>query len=58
MGWKSDAPAEYLLIRAARFLGVPPWELETKPIYWRNLALAAESAEGEAEREAAARRTR
>jgi hypothetical protein len=52
MGWKNDPPEEYLLIRAARYLGVAPWDLEDRAILWRNLALACESAEHEAEAEA------
>jgi hypothetical protein len=40
-----ELPQWYLLIRAARFLGVPPWELADKPLTWYYWALAAESAE-------------
>jgi hypothetical protein len=39
----------YLLIRAARYLHVPPWELAQQPIFWRNFAIACLSAENEAE---------
>lgn len=39
------------MIRAARYLGVPPWELAEKPIAWMGWALAAESAEIEAQNE-------
>jgi hypothetical protein len=52
MGWSKDVPADYLLARASRYWGVPPWEMEEQSIYWRNLALACESAEHEAEAEA------
>lgn len=44
-------PSWYLLIRAAKYLGVPPWELAKMPIFWRDAALAAESAENYAENE-------
>jgi hypothetical protein len=36
------------LVRAARYLGVPPWELERRSIAWRDRALIAESAEAKA----------
>lgn len=48
-------PEWYLLIRAAKFLGVNPWELSEQPIGWMQMALEAESAERWAERERAAR---
>jgi len=38
-----------VLIRAARYLGVPPWELARMPTLWRDWALAAETAEVGAE---------
>lgn len=47
-------PDWYVLIRAARYLGVTPWELDAQPTIWREWALAAEGAEDEA-REAAQR---
>lgn len=37
-----------MLIRAARYLGVTPWELDAQPTIWRDWALAAEGAEDEA----------
>ena len=53
MGWdRANCPPEYLLMRAARYIGVPAWELEERPLYWYKLALACESAEAEAEEEA------
>jgi hypothetical protein len=45
-------PHDFLLAKAARYWGVPPWEMENQSIYWRNLALACEAAEAEAEAEA------
>jgi len=42
-------PAWYATIRAARYLNVPPWELEEQSIKWRMRALAAESAEAQAQ---------
>ena len=41
-----DAPDWYELLVAAKFLGVPPWELLEQPIYWKRWALEAASAEG------------
>lgn len=43
-------PDWYPLIRAARYLRVPPWELRERPVYWHDWALIAESAENEAAR--------
>jgi len=38
-----------VLIRAARYLGVAPWELDAQPTIWREWALASEGAENEAQ---------
>lgn len=43
----------YPLVRAARYLGVPPWELAAQPIYWRDVALYFESEEAWAQAQAA-----
>lgn len=45
----------YVLIRAAKYLGVAPWELAEKPIAWMNWALAAEDIDDSLEREMAKR---
>ncbi|MBX6770885.1 MAG: hypothetical protein IRY83_04115 [Chloroflexi bacterium] len=45
-------PEWYLLIRAARYLGVAPWELARQSSVWRDWALISQSAEAEAEAEA------
>ncbi len=42
-------PEYYGLIRAARYLGVPPWELAEQPIFWQDAALLVEGAELEAQ---------
>jgi hypothetical protein len=42
-------PAEYVLIRAARYLGVAPWDLEERPSFWESWALVSQNAETEAE---------
>ena len=42
-------PEWYPLIRAARYLGVAPWELLEQQSAWMEYALMAESAEREAE---------
>ncbi len=47
-GLMGEVPAWYSLIVAARYLGVPPWELARKPVWWMNVALAAQSAENSA----------
>jgi hypothetical protein len=42
-----QCPEWYKLIRAARYLGVPPWELAGQPVWWMELAIIAEEAEAE-----------
>jgi len=47
-GAMGEAPVWYSLIQAARYLGVPPWDLARKPVWWMRVALAAQSAENAA----------
>jgi hypothetical protein len=42
-------PDWYPLVRAAKYLGVPPWELADQPMAWQMIALICEQAEAEAE---------
>lgn len=42
-------PNWFPLVRAARYLGVPPWELARQPVAWMSWALTAERAESEGE---------
>jgi hypothetical protein len=42
-------PDWYYLLRAARYLGVAPWELIQQEMAWFNLALQCEAAENHAE---------
>lgn len=42
-------PDWYLLLRAARYLGVPPWQLVDVGSMWMKLALESERVEGLAE---------
>jgi hypothetical protein len=44
-------PDWYPLIKAARYLGVAPWELLAQSVWWREKALIAESAENYARAE-------
>jgi hypothetical protein len=46
-----DLPDWYITIRAARALGVAPWDLAERPAIWQEWGLAAESAEAKAENE-------
>ena len=39
----------YVVIRAARYLRVPPWELLRQPIFWQNKALESEAIDAEVE---------
>lgn len=43
-------PEWYPLIRAARYLGVAPWELAQQPRQWMDWANIAQNAEAEAAR--------
>lgn len=43
-----EAPLEWRLIHAARYLGVAPWDLLRQPAYWTNWAFTCENAETEA----------
>lgn len=38
-------PNWYPTIRAARYLGIAPWELAQRSVVWRDWALLAEAAE-------------
>jgi hypothetical protein len=42
-----QCPEWYKLIRAARYLGVPSWELARQPVWWVDVAIIAEEAEAE-----------
>lgn len=44
-------PDWYVLVRAARYLGVAPWDLYEQPLYWQKWAQTAQNAENEAENE-------
>ncbi len=46
-----EAPEWYFTLRAARYLGVAPWELERQSIRWQYRALTAETAETRAQRD-------
>lgn len=43
-----ELPWWYQVIRAARVLGVAPWELMDRPVAWVHWALKAESVEAHA----------
>lgn len=51
-----ELPSWYLLLRAARYLGVAPWELADQPVVWARWAWAAESAEATAHKNQTERR--
>ena len=46
-------PDWYPILRAARYLGVPPWELLEQSSAWMQWAITAEGAENEARNEQA-----
>lgn len=41
-------PEAYYVIRAARYLGVAPWDLAQQPRFWLDFALCCEYAESRA----------
>lgn len=43
-----SVPNWYRLVKAARYLGVAPWDLATKPVWWLEVALASQDAEAKA----------
>lgn len=45
-----SVPMWYRVIRAARYLGVAPWDLASQPVSWLEMAEAARSAEAAAEK--------
>ena len=45
----ADPPEWYLNMRAARYLGIPPWDIENVAVKWRDMALMSEGCELEAE---------
>lgn len=56
-----DYPEWYVVMRAAKWLGVPPWELAEKPVWWMQWAVLAMGAENRAEKtlnERAAKRSK
>lgn len=44
-----ECPSWYRVIKAARYLGVDPWDLATKPLTWVLMAEEAQTAEARAE---------
>lgn len=48
----SAIPEAYPLIRAARYLGVAPWDLLERPLIWTVWARLFEDAENEAQQAA------
>lgn len=40
-----EVPDWYQHLRAAKYLGVAPWDLAAQPVFWREAALAAEQVE-------------
>lgn len=46
----------YRLIRAAKYLGVAPWDLARQSVAWMNMALSAESIDDAVEAEMFARK--
>lgn len=50
-GLRGEFPPHYLLYRAAKYMGVPAWELAERPVFWMNWAIEFEQAEIWAEQE-------
>lgn len=51
-------PDTYELYRAAKYMGVAPWDLLERETIWRDLALMFERAELQAQRDVARRQQR
>ncbi len=51
-------PDWYIHLRAAKYLGVAPWELSQQPVFWRNAALTAESVEADYQKQENERQSR
>lgn len=49
-GQMGECPDWFTVVQAARYLGVAPWELLTKPVFWMRAALEAQAAEVREER--------
>lgn len=43
-----EVPPWWRLLQAARYLRVPPWDLAERPVWWQEIALAAQAAEAAA----------
>lgn len=48
-----ELPAWYNLMRAAKWMGVSPWDLLEAPLIWQDWALEAQAAEAGAEAQGA-----
>ncbi|MEO1959473.1 MAG: hypothetical protein ABGW82_00600, partial [Paracoccus sp. (in: a-proteobacteria)] len=48
-GGMGEAPTWYRVVKAAKYLGVPPWELAQQPMAWVRMAEESQSAEAHAE---------
>ncbi len=46
-----EAPSWYFTLKAAKYLGVAPWDLLERPVWWQEVALAAEAAEAAASKQ-------
>lgn len=44
-----ELPDWYPLLRAARYMGVAPWDLYERPVHWTIWAITSENAENEAQ---------
>lgn len=53
-----EVPLWYRVIRAAKYLGTPPWDLADQPVTWLEMAEAAQSAEAAAQKSAEQRAKR
>ena len=53
-----DVPDWYITVRAAKYLGVAPWELLDRPVIWTSWALEASNAEDSARKQKEQRESR
>lgn len=48
-GALGECPVWYRLVKAGKYLGVPPWEMAKVPLFWVLAAEEAQSAEAQAQ---------
>lgn len=45
-----EVPQWYRVVKAAQYLGVPPWDLAEQPVYWLEVAEESRRADAHADK--------